>query len=119
MSDESLTPGRPFDLHHEFGRIIEVCDRLADDTLRRTLARLPVDVLEFALDQCAFASVGDGIRAQTLPPVGRWLILLGDGEQLEAVVAHEIAHAFLGHESPNTDAQEQEVRDLVRSWGFS
>lgn len=108
-----------FDLHYEQGRIIDFCAVDAEDTLRRAISRLPDEVREFAYDRCRFASVGASMIGQTLPPGTRWLILVRDEETDESVIAHEIAHAWRGHEGPNTDSQEQEVRALVRSWGFS
>lgn len=112
------------DLHHELGRLIEWCDREVDDIVRGTLGRLPADVLEFALEKCAFASVGSEVPAQVIRPTDRWLVLLseygyeGQPAVSETVVAHEIAHAWLGHEESDDD-KEREVRALVRSWGFT
>jgi hypothetical protein len=127
-----MTPGD--ELHDELGRLIDRCGRDGEDTIRRTLARLPVGIRDFALDRCIFASVGSERAAQVLPPSDRWLVLFTDEPSVaESVIAHEIAYAWLGHLGPgsgiNDDAQERHmralvaddrhVRALVRSWGFS
>jgi hypothetical protein len=88
----------------------------------------------FALDRCAFTSVGQTILGMALP--GRigvhvaerrsknvWIIVSLDqepGEELQTTVAHEIAHAWLGHDRCGdmpTDCEEQAAR-LAKSWGF-
>ena len=112
----------PFSLHREFERLKDDSDREAEATLRRTLSRLPADVLEFALARCRFAAVGPDIVAQTLPPDDRWVILLREGEMDESVVAHEIAHAYRGHvrsTAADEAAQEAEARALARLWGVA
>jgi hypothetical protein len=111
-------------LHHELERLLDCCDRDAEDTIRRTLGRLPAEVRDFALDQCVFASIGPELPAMAIqPPPGRWVVLLSEGEPSESVVAHEIAHAWLGHETWGTVAEEprleSEVRGLLISWVFT
>jgi hypothetical protein len=36
----------------------------------------------------------------------------------EALIAHELAHCFLGHTGDYSAAHEEETDDLVESWGF-
>lgn len=42
--------------------------------------------------------------------------------QLETVIAHEIAHAYLGHSVTSAlsgeEAWEREAREQTRAWGF-
>ena len=82
---------------------------------------MPADARQFALDHCIFVSVGSSSPAQVLPPTDRWTVLLEEGQPsvTESVVAHEVAHAWLGHEGQNTDEQERDARSLARSWGFT
>jgi hypothetical protein len=115
---------------HYFGESI-----LAERAVVRALARLPEDAREFALDHCRFISVGHALGFYLPAQValdlatestdGVWLVFLGDGEEpddAESIVAHEVAHLWLGH-PPTVDSREwlgndRAVCDLARSWGF-
>ncbi len=56
---------------------------------------------------CRFVAVGPDVQSQTLPPDDpRWLIVIQEGETRESVVAHEIAHAWLGHARFNATVDE-------------
>ncbi len=101
---------KPTTGEHEFER-----------TLERVQKRLPADVLAFALTRCVVVAVGEDIHAQTLEPNAApdlWIIVLRENEREESIVAHEIAHAWLGHRG-NSAENEQEARAQVLSWGFS
>jgi hypothetical protein len=68
----------------------------------RVRERLPDEVMRFAVDRCAFFFLGNAVQGQTMPrrfvDVREWLIVLYDlAPHLEAVIAHEVAHAYLGH----------------------
>jgi hypothetical protein len=97
------------------------------EALVRALSRLPDDALEFAVDKCVFVSLGGGVNGQCLPSRfvadADWLVLLYDrAPDIETVIAHEVAHAYLGHSigDPLGDEEtETQARDLVRAWGFS
>lgn len=70
--------------------------------LIRAPSRLPDDVLEFAIDKCAFFSLGGAGNGQCLPSRfiegAEWLLLIyDDAPDIETVIAHEVAHAYLGH----------------------
>ena len=89
--------------------------------------RLPDAVREFVYCHCRFASAGDaGVTIRCVPEAGRpWLIALGQGDVEEGLIAHEIAHAWLGHEcDPQagelrlTQQDEEAACDLTRQWGF-
>jgi len=91
-----------------------------------TIARLPQDVRDFALEECAFLSVGVDILGTVVPPrltAKVWFVLLADGLSAEdgpGIVAHEIAHAWLGHDFMAPPANcEPEAANLVASWGFT
>lgn len=99
----------------------------------QTLARLPDDVREFALESCRFLSVGRADLGMVLPGrVGasevvsepRWLVLLEENvlsEDVHGIVAHEIAHAFLGHDRLSIDTPadcEKQAASRAREWGF-
>lgn len=97
------------------------------------IAALPTEVREFALDRCRFVSVGHGVCGLTLPgriatQEGRtrnvWIIVLDeeeDPDQAKGTIAHEIAHAWLGHDRLGLDSSvemEVEAARLAREWGF-
>ncbi|TMB65067.1 MAG: hypothetical protein E6J43_12440 [Chloroflexi bacterium] len=102
-----------------------------------TIGRLPDDALLLAADRCVFVSVGRTVEGMTLPgdvlqrvdeDDPTWLILLDDrimdtkeADDVESVIAHEIAHAFLGHNRMTDDGDrsvEIATCKLVREWGF-
>lgn len=93
-----------------------------------TVCQLPLDVQLFLYEWCRFAAVGNGIKGQVLPPSERWLILLDAGivadfseDAAMGIVAHEIAHAVLGHNQldPTITAKvEIDAAALAQQWGF-
>ena len=104
--------------------------------IAQTITQLPDDVAEFALDRCRFLSVGVDCFAMTVS--GRiashdlerrtrnmWLILLHEklpvDEEL-SIIAHEIAHAWLGHDKLSLDfspTSEVDAATLTATWGFT
>jgi len=104
-----------------------------DVCITKTVAKLPDDVRHFVYDSCSFLSVQLGL---TWPPDDRWKIILDDSmaddldpSDVESVIAHEIAHAYLGHSvftlpelNPSgkyaTSPVEVEARELAEQWGF-
>jgi hypothetical protein len=99
----------------------------------RVLYQLPEDVISFVLDRCSFLSVGRttsgmvlpgkiGVHAQEKRSRNCWLILLDEREiDDESVIAHEIAHAWLGHDrisAYDTEIWEIDAANLTKSWGF-
>ena len=94
-----------------------------------------MDAKRFALDRCTFTSVGHDIVGMTLP--GRigvhsaerrsrnvWIIVVLDqelGEEFQTTIAHEIAHAWLGHDRCGElpDDCEEQAAKLAKSWGFT
>ena len=112
----------------------------ADGQLERvlvdTIARLPEDVRQFALDHCRFLSVGRvshgmvfrgsiGVDYVTKRSDAVWLVLLFEDvgeDDIHCMVAHEIAHAWLGHSAldPNVPKDAEIVTaNLVAEWGFT
>jgi len=99
------------------------------------LVRLPDQPLLKAIDSCVFGSVGRSNQGLTLPAnvlnggeAESWLILLDDAmlaskqtEDIQSVIAHEIAHAYLGHDRV-ADAGDVSIEldacRQVREWGF-
>ncbi len=97
------------------------------------IERLPEEVRDFALDRCRFLSVARTTHGMVLP--GRigthevtneptWLVLLSEAipaEDVHGAIAHEIAHAWLGHDRlafPPDDCEIQ-AANLTMEWGFS
>lgn len=103
--------------------------------IANAVSRLPGDVQDFACERCRFVSVGEGAMGITLPgSIGvnahekrsrnMWIIVLDDRipvEELDGVVAHEIAHAWLGHNRCEEVTVDDEVAaaTLTREWGFT
>jgi hypothetical protein len=104
-------------------------DRNTGDAIARALDRLPADVLDFAITKCIFVSAGSAQKnGQCLPKWclhGDWLILLNDqSPDLETVIAHEVAHAWLGHGEEgdfrsDTESMENQAREKACEWGFT
>lgn len=92
-----------------------------------TLLRLPEDVRRFASEECLFVSVGGGAHGTANPlhfPEARdlWLIALsevGPSDSLHSVVAHEIAHAWLGHRGQGAEEDEAAAYKQAQAWGFT
>ena len=100
------------------------------------LVRLPLNVREFALERCSIFTIGRGTRATCWPGSRkkRWIIVANESMRgnVESTIAHEIAHAWLGH-TPNEPiaegeltailegeppANERAADDLIVKWGF-
>lgn len=101
------------------------------------LGRMPEDVRRFALDRCRYLSVGGTLAGYAVPgrigvdPFTRrtrnvWLVVLTDvHEDLEGLVAHEIAHLWLQQSETGNiagreawTAAEEAAEALCREWGF-
>jgi hypothetical protein len=84
------------------------------------LIELPDSPREFAIDNCVFISVGYAAQGQTVNTnlERDWLIAVHDqAPKLEPLIAHEIAHAVLGHTSGTPDNQrESEADKLATEW---
>lgn len=102
--------------------------------IQSTLSKLPEEVAVFAIDQCRFISVGKGAAGLTLPgrigvdnaesPLNVWIIVLDENissEHMESVIAHEIAHAWLGHDRIGDIPDDGEIvaANLTKEWGFT
>ena len=124
------------------GDLADHLDYYGDDEgtrqlIARVVLQLPSDVAEFTLDRCRFLSIGESCYGMTLP--GRigthwlddnssnvWLILLVEnldrlpGEDARSIIAHEIAHAWLGHDrtAPESEDFRTDAARLTQQWGF-
>ncbi len=102
--------------------------------IQSTLTKLPEEVAVFAIDRCRFISIGWGVAGLTFPgrigvddyesPLNVWIIVLDDNissEHVESVIAHEIAHAWLGHDRIGDIPDDCEVvaANLTKEWGFT
>lgn len=102
-------------------------DPATREALVNALSRLPDDARRFAIDKLVFVSCGGGLNGQCLPSrfiaEADWLVLIYDRAQdLETVIAHEVAHAYLGHsigDYMSDEETERQAREQVRAWGFS
>jgi hypothetical protein len=109
-----------------------------EQKLIEALCRLPEDVRNFAVERCFFAVLGGPnahgffvLHASLSAGAGepRELVVLNssraaedEDEAFQSIVAHEIAHLWLGHPemgSPDFVANEDEAAKLVREWGFT
>jgi hypothetical protein len=97
-------------------------------TIATTLAKLPADVATWAVEAIAFVSVGGEIMGHTLTPTEwgeiRHVVALDESAMRTRngtyVVAHEIAHARLGHRAftPPEEGTEAAADRLAAEWGF-
>jgi hypothetical protein len=108
-------------------QVMYVGDVETGEAIRNVAARLPGDALELAAWRCFFQSVGNYPQGQCRPMrdlEGReWVIAIyAQAADLDAVIAEEIAHAYLKHglvqPVPPSEEREREARELVRKWGF-
>jgi hypothetical protein len=103
-----------------------------------TVTRLPEDVAEFAADRARvhYVSVGASNYGMTLSgkaiarltpdgwdPEGSFFVVLVDPlpeAHAHSIIAHEIAHAWLGHDRLGDAPEDCEIQvcKLVASWGF-
>jgi hypothetical protein len=111
-----------------------------DDEIHRSIClavmRLPQAVRDFACERCVFLSVGRSCMGMCVPQMlceirpedvqRRWIFLLDERtseDDVLSVVAHEIAHAWLGHDrcAPGGCPKdcETETANLVAQWGFT
>jgi hypothetical protein len=103
--------------------------------LVETISRLPEEVAEFAVENCGYMSVGKSALAMVMPVEAfhsltddsngnMWLIFLDERckkKDAHSMVAHEIAHAWLGHKrgDPNCPkTAEIDAANLTKEWGF-
>ena len=74
-----------------------------------------------------FVSAGGALNGQCLPTrflshVEWFILIYDDAPDLETIIAHEVAHAYLGHslDDPLSDEEtEMQARELTREWGFT
>lgn len=90
--------------------------------------RLPNNVRQFVQTQCRFLIFEDHVLGATLL-VGRpWIIVLNgnildrsSGDDILGIIAHEIAHAWLGHNGNRLGTREEEsaAAQTAAAWGFT
>ena len=80
----------------------------------------------FVEEHCTFNVQAKDASATTVSPRAhrnRWLILLFKPFDPEldpySIIAHEIAHAWLGHHQENTPEHEEQAEKQVKKWGFA
>ena len=86
--------------------------------LLNTLARLPEEVYRFTLENISFhAGQSQTLRVKELTKSCRIILKRTDSQSL---IAHEIAHAYLGHTKTKSNIKniEAEAEELRKNWGF-
>jgi hypothetical protein len=86
--------------------------------LVNTLARLPEGAYRFTLENISFhAGQSQALQVKELTKPCMIILKRTDSESL---IAHEIAHAYLGHTrtKSNTKNIEAEAEELRKNWGF-
>jgi len=94
---------------------------------------LPKDVQEFALTKCQFHTIREDLAGRVINIAGletKHMILIRERDAVDvfdrpniaARIAHEIAHAWLGHGGPVYSEKEhlrreQEADEQVKDWG--
>lgn len=92
-----------------------------EKTILRLEEQVHADVRAFMRSECRFVGVGEEVKGHTISPgaaLGVWIIVLRESETEESIVAHELAHAWLGHHY-NSPEIEAEARAQAIAWGFS
>ena len=86
--------------------------------LLNTLARLPEDVYQFALQKISFHA-GQSQTVQVEEINKSFMIILKRTDS-ESLIAHEIAHAYLIYTRAKIRLEEQEEQadELRKKWGF-
>jgi hypothetical protein len=86
--------------------------------LVNTLARLPEDVYRFTLENVSFHA-GQSQTLEVKELTKSCMIILKRTDS-ESVIAHEIAHAYLGHAKTKgrTKNIEVDAEELRKNWGF-
>ena len=86
--------------------------------LLNTLARLPEEVYRFTLENVSFhAGQSQTLEVKELTKSCMIILKRTDSESL---IAHEIAHAYLGHAKTKSKTKniEAEAEELRKNWGF-
>lgn len=112
-------------VHYQLGEIYT--DERLEGIITETVLRLPPDVRNFVYDNCIFWGIAsDGGKAFCAQANSHldWIIILGENAD-ENLVAHEIAHCWLGHRHPMERASAKEVGPeemaanyKAKEWGF-
>ena len=101
------------------------------ESLRYTIVsavhKLPQEIKEFVFQKVFFTSISEmgGGQCWHKDNACPWAIVLGDKEE-ESIVAHEIAHAHLGHRTGGGGIRAEEALRIeteacsqAKQWGFS
>ena len=86
--------------------------------LVNTLARLPEEVYRFTLENVSFhAGQSQTLEVKELTKSCMIILKRTDSESL---IAHEIAHAYLGHAKTKSKTKniEADAEELRKNWGF-
>jgi hypothetical protein len=86
--------------------------------LVNTLARLPEEVYRFTLENVSFHA-GQSQMLEVKELTKSCMIILKRTDS-ESLIAHEIAHAYLGHAKTKNRIRniEAEAEELRKNWGF-
>jgi len=99
-----------------------------ESVIIKTVHKLPSQIREFVYYECRFISLDPaGGQACCLQKVKQpWLLVFGQDLPDENAIAHEIASAWLGHQSGpglgelrEARVEEEAAGDLLGKWGFS
>jgi hypothetical protein len=106
------------------GRILQCrgCSSESLDLIEEVVARLPTEPQSFARSRVVFVAVGERYgHGQTWKhshlsagsswgdPRGNWVVVVAEDSLTERLIAHEIAHAFLGHDSEGADVRGRRI----------
>ena len=86
--------------------------------LLNTLARLPEEIYQFALEKISFHA-GQSQTVQVKEMNKPYMIILKRTDS-ESLIAHEIAHAYLSYTKAKSRSEDQEAQadELRKKWGF-
>lgn len=105
---------------------VDPATRWLQTIIEETIARLPRKIRAFANHECGFLIFAPGGLGKTVHrdhlQEQPWLIILHanmEAADAPGVVAHEIAHAWLGHRSCHVPEEEDAALALTAAWGFT
>ena len=83
---------------------------------------LPKDVQDFVFSKCRFTVFSrDAVATMICVSKAEYLIVIDGnipyGENIAHTIAHEVAHAWLGHRHYSDKQREEETDNKVKEWG--
>jgi Zn-dependent peptidase ImmA (M78 family) len=101
----------------DFNECSEIYQRIL-----KVLQKIPENVYDFVIEAVYFSDpITQVIRIKDMSKFKKQYIAIINKKASEFTIAHEIAHAWLGHKmfSEKSIEQEKQANEQARAWGFS